>query len=330
MTSLPTDTSGAAIAVPAPSKRSLRRRFRSRNTQKTLSFYLFILPWLLGFVALVVLPLSGGFALSFTNYDGLNLGSLKFLGMKNYVRIFSDADAMYSFRRVLLWTALNVPLWLCSSFVLAYILNQSVRGRGAFRTLYYLPSVIPLVAVAWIGRIMLHQHFGAVNQALRIFIPGATVNWLTEYAIISLTGVAVWTGLGSGIVIFLAGLQGIPTSLEEAAVIDGASKLQSFRHVTIPLMTPLIFYQLVLSLVTAMQYFALPLLLAPNAAGNTGALATPPTRSVYLFMIHVFRQAFAFQRYGYSLALTWFLVVVVLLLTAVLFWTAPKWVHYDN
>ena len=208
-------------------------------------------------MALVVLPLSGGFALSFTNYDGLNLGSLKFLGSKNYTRIFQDADAMYSFRRVLLWTALNVPLWLCSSFVLAYILNQSVNGRGAFRTLYYLPSVIPLVAVAWIGRIMLHQNFGAVNQSLRIFFPDLTINWLTEYAMISLTTIAVWTGLGSGIVIFLAGLQGIPTSLEEAAVIDGASKLQSFRHVTIPLMTPLIFYQLVLSLVTAMQYFAL-------------------------------------------------------------------------
>ncbi|MCX6049284.1 MAG: sugar ABC transporter permease [Chloroflexi bacterium] len=269
-------------------------------------------------------------AISFTNYDGLNIGNLKFLGLSNYTRIFSDRDAMWSLQRVFVWTALNVPLWLCISFILAYLLNQGIRARGFFRTMYYLPSVIPLVAVAWIGRLMLHPTLGLVNQTLNLFFHGVQINWLTEYAMISLTTVAVWTGLGAGMVIFLAGLQGIPVALEEAAVIDGANRLQSLRHVTIPLMTPIIFYQLVLSIVAAMQYFALPMLLAPTAGGGGGALGAAPTRAVYLFMVHSFRQAFGFHRYGYATALTWFLVILILLFTAVLFWSAPRWVHSDT
>ncbi|RIK56044.1 MAG: sugar ABC transporter permease [Chloroflexi bacterium] len=330
MTSLPTHPSGPAARAIQTRPKSLRQRLASRRAQKTLSFYLFITPWLLGLIGLVVIPLAGGLFISFTNYDGLNLGNLKFVGIRNYTRIFTDADALYSLGRVLLWTALNTPLWLGLSFVLAFLLNQPIRGRGFFRTMYYLPSVIPLVAVAWIGRIMLHSSFGLVNQTLSLIWPGTAINWLTEYALYSLTAIAVWTGIGSGIVIFLAGLQGIPTELEEAAVIDGASKFQSFRHITIPLMTPIIFYQLVLSVVSAMQYFALPMLLAPSAGGNAGALATPPTKAVYLFMIHAFRQAFGFQRYGYATALTWFLVVLIMVFTAILFWSAPKWVHYET
>ncbi|MCL4831221.1 MAG: sugar ABC transporter permease [Caldilineaceae bacterium] len=311
-------------------RKTLRQRLASRSTKKSIAFYLFIAPWLLGLIVLTILPLLGGLALSFTNYDGLNLATMKFMAAKNYTRIFTDRDALYSLQRVLLWAALNTPLWLVLSFVLAYLLNQNIKGRGIFRTLFYLPSVIPLVAVAWIGRIMLHHIYGFVNQSLELVIPNVSINWLSEYALVSLTSVAVWTGLGSGIVIFLAGLQGIPLELEEAARIDGANKFQSFRNVTIPLMTPIIFYQLVLSLVSALQYFALPMLLAPSAGGNSGALSTPPTRSVYLFMIHAFRQAFGFQRYGYSLALTWFLVVVIILFTAILFWSAPRWVHYES
>ena len=162
------------------------------------------------------------------------------------------------------------------------------------------------------------------TKRLNIFFPGVQINWLTEYAMIALTTVAVWTGLGAGIVIFLAGLQGIPVALEEAAMIDGANRFQSLRHVTIPLMTPIIFYQLVLSIVAAMQYFALPMLLAPTAGAAAGALGAAPTRAVYLYMVHSFRQAFGFHRYGYATALTWFLVILILIFTAVLFWSSRQ------
>lgn len=315
---------------PHGAPHSRRRRFASRRMQKNIAFYLFIAPWLLGLIFLVLIPVLGGVGISFTNYDGLNIGNLKFLGFRNYTRIFTDEDALWSLQRVFVWTALNVPLWLCLSFILAYLLNQGIRARGFFRTMYYLPSVIPLVAVGWIGRLMLHPTLGLVNQTLDFVFPGVQINWLTEYAMISLTTIAVWTGLGAGIVIFLAGLQGIPVALEEAAVIDGANRFQSLRHVTIPLMTPIIFYQMVLSIVTAMQYFALPMLLAPTAGGGGGALGAAPTRAVYLFMVHSFRQAFGFHRYGYATALTWFLVILILLFTAFLFWSAPRWVHSET
>ena len=324
------DSTKALAPASTVAPRTWRRRLASRRMQKTIAFYLFIAPWLLGLIFLVLIPVLGGVAISFTNYDGLNIGNLKFLGWSNYTRIFTDRDALWSLQRVFVWTALNVPLWLCLSFFLAYLLNQGIRARGFFRTMYYLPSVIPLVAVAWIGRLMLHPTLGLVNQTLSTFLPGVQINWLTEHAMIALTSIAVWTGLGAGMVIFLAGLQGIPVALEEAALIDGANRLQSLRHVTIPLMTPVIFYQLVLSIVTAMQYFALPMLLAPNSAGGGGALGAAPTRAVYLFMVHSFRQAFGFHRYGYATALTWFLVILILLFTAVLFWSAPKWVHSDT
>jgi multiple sugar transport system permease protein len=329
-TTTPDSTTAIASAQPHPARRAWQRRFASRRMQKNIAFYLFIAPWLLGFIFLVLIPVLGGVAISFTNYDGLNLSNIKFLGLRNYARIFGDQDAIWSLQRVLVWTALNVPLWLCLSFILAYLLNQGIRARGFFRTMYYLPSVIPLVAVAWIGRLMLHPTLGLVNMALDLVFPNVQINWLTEYAMISLTTIAVWTGLGAGIVIFLAGLQGIPVALEEAAVIDGANRFQSFRHLTIPLMTPIIFYQLVLSIVTAMQYFALPMLLAPTAGGGAGALGAAPTRDVYLFMVHSFRQAFGFHRYGYATALTWFLVIIILLFTALLFWSARKWVHSET
>lgn len=326
-----TITSPDSTKAITPTRSRVRpRRLSARRMKKTIAFYLFIAPWLLGLIFLVLIPVLGGLAISFTNYDGLNVSNLKFLGFRNYTRIFSDQDAIWSLQRVLVWTALNVPLWLCISFILAYLLNQGIRARGFFRTMYYLPSVIPLVAVAWIGRLMLHPTLGLVNKTLDLFVPGTQINWLTEYAMISLTTVAVWTGLGAGIVIFLAGLQGIPVALEEAAMIDGASRLQSLRHVTIPLMTPIIFYQLVLSIVTAMQYFALPMLMAPTAGAGGGALGAAPTRAVYLYMVHSFRQAFGFHRYGYATALTWFLVILILLFTAVLFWSAPRWVHSET
>jgi ABC-type sugar transport system permease subunit len=329
-TTSPNSTKGLTSTLPRAASRTWRRRLTSRRMQKNIAFYLFITPWLLGLIFLVLIPVLGGVAISLTNYDGLNVGNLKFLGFRNYTRIFSDQDALWSLQRVLVWTALNVPLWLCISFILAYLLNQGIRARGFFRTMYYLPSVIPLVAVAWIGRLMLHPTLGLVNQTLDVVFPGVQINWLTEYAMVALTTIAVWTGLGAGIVIFLAGLQGIPVALEEAALIDGANRLQSLRHVTIPLMTPIIFYQMVLSIVTAMQYFARPMLLAPTAGGGGGAMGAAPTRAVYLFMVHSFRQAFGFHRYGYATALTWFLVILILLFTAVLFWSAPKWVHSDT
>jgi multiple sugar transport system permease protein len=313
--------------APAKLWNAIRQRLFSRRGRKAATFYGFISPWLLGFLFLTVIPLIGGLVLSFTNYDGLNWGTWKWKGIDNFTRVFSDKEVMRSLRQIAIWTLLNTPVWLVLSFILAYILNHALKARGLFRTLFYLPSVIPMVAVAWVGNLMLHSSWGLVNKIVNIFAPGTAIYWLSDRAMVSLTTLAVWTGLGSGTVIFLAALQDIPPELEEAALVDGANKWQVFRRVTIPLMTPVIFYQLVLSIVTAMQYFSLPMLLAPNNQSNKGALTTPPARQVRLTMIQVFKQAFGRSRYGYAIAISWVLVLFMGLVTALVFWSRRWWVY---
>ncbi len=296
---------------------------RSRRAARVRAFYLLISPWLIGFLLLGVIPLVVGLLASFTNYDGLNVDSYKWLGLRNYSRIGQDSEALLSLRRTFLWSALNVPIWLILSFSLALILNQSIRARGFFRTLFYLPSIIPAVGAVWAWRLLLDPNNGVVNAIISIFKPGTAILWTTDYALQSLTMISVWQGAGVGMVIFLAGLQGIPGELEEAAFLDGATQLQSFRHITIPLMTPVIFFQLVLGIIGSLQQFALPMLLAGGRMGSV------PPRAAYFFVVHVMRQIFTFSRFGYGLALMWLLFVIVVILTVIVFWSSRFWVHYE-
>lgn len=307
-----------------------RQRTLSRKWRRTFWFYAFIAPWLLGFVFLWIIPLTLGFLTSLTDYDGLNLDSLKFVGLGNYTRAFTaDEDAFFSFGQTLKWTSLNLPTWMILSFILALILNQDVRGRGFFRTAYYLPSIVPVVALIWIWRIVLDRNVGLLNALISLFRPGTAIPWLTTYALQGVTAVAVWTGLGWGMIVFLAGLQGISDELIEAARIDGASMLQVFRHVTIPLMTPVIFFVLVNGLIGSFQQFVVPQLLAVVGGGAAAGFTKIPPRSVYLSMIHVNRQLFSFQRFGYGTALLWLLFIVVAALTIALFRTSRFWVYTE-
>lgn len=302
----------------------LWRRLSSRKWRRTSWFYAFIAPWLLGFVFLWIIPLVLGFLTSMTNYDGLNLANVKFLGLRNYARSLGDPDARFSFGQTLKWTALNLPAWMILSFILALILNRDVRGRGVFRTLYYLPSVIPIVALVWIWRIILDRNVGLLNAVISLFRPGTAIPWLTTHALQGLTVIAVWSGLGWGMIVFLAGLQDIPDELVEAARIDGASTLQVFRYVTLPLMTPVVFFVLINGLIGSFQQYVIPQLLTPE-----GTLSSVPPRSVYLSMVHVNREVFAFQRFGYGTALLWLLFVVVAALAIVVFRTSRYWVYTE-
>jgi multiple sugar transport system permease protein len=312
--------------TPAVNRGILQRliwRPRSRRGARNMAFYMMIAPWFLGFVFLGVIPLAVGFAASFSNYDGLNVDTVRWVGTRNYERIFLDSEAQHAFRRTLLWSALNVPLWLVASFTLALILNQSIKARGFFRTLFYLPSIIPAVGAVWAWRLLLDPNNGVINAVISIFRPGTAILWTTDYALPSLTMLSVWQGVGVGMVIFLAGLQGIPRELEEAAFLDGATTLRVFRHVTIPLMTPVIFFQLVLGIIGSLQQFTLPMLMA---GGTIGSL---PPRAAYFYVVHVIRQIFTFARFGYGLALLWVLFVIIVLLTIVVFWSTRYWVHYE-
>jgi multiple sugar transport system permease protein len=316
-----------AITQSLARRRTLRRFLASRKVRRTAAFYTFIGPWLIGLVCLSLFPMIVGFLTSFTNYDGLNIGNLKFVGLSNYQRAFAlDPDARFAFTRTLAWAVLNLPLWMILSFILALILNQEVKGRGVFRTLYYLPSVVPSVALVWIWKIFLDMNYGLLNGLISVFRPGTAIPWLSTYALHGLTVIAVWGGLGAGMVIFLAGLQGIPDELVEAAQIDGANKLQVFWNITIPLLTPVIFFQLINGLIGSFQQLVLPQLLTTGSI--SGGRPVPP-RSVYLYMIHVDRQIFGLQRFGYASALLWMLFVVIASLTYLVFKTEKYWVYSE-
>lgn len=306
---------------------AVKRKGLSRQQRRTLSFYLFVSPWLIGFVLLGVIPLVLGFLTSLTNYDGLNFFHLKFIGLDNYARAFKDSDVWFSFKQTVAWLFANLPAWMILSFALALILNQNIAGRGIFRTLYYLPSIVPGAAAIIAWKIILDQNNGLLNGLISLWRPGTAIGWLSNYALAGMTVIAVWTGLGAGMVIFLAGLQGIPDELVEAARIDGANNLQVFRHITIPLMTPVIFFQLIMGLIGAFSQLNLPLLLVNVGLTGSGAV---PSREIYLYMIHAYYQIFTSRRYGYGTSLLWLLFVAVLILTGIVFWTSKFWVYTEQ
>jgi multiple sugar transport system permease protein len=306
-------------------KKITSKRGLSRTQRRTATFYAFITPWLLGFIFLGLFPLVVGFLTSLTNYDGLNLATIKFVGLDNYLRAFTDPDVSFSLVRTLLWGLLNLPCWLILSFTLAMILNQAIKGRSFFRVMFYLPSIIPLVAAINAWRIILEKNYGTLNYVISFFRPNTAIGWMSDFALPGMTMIAVWGGVGVGMIIFLAGLQNIPDELIEAAKIDGANGYQVFRHITLPLMTPVIFFQLVLGLIGSFQQLNLPLILS-----TVGLTTGVPPRPIYLYMIHTYRQIFTYGRYGYGTALLWILFIVVVLLTWLVFWSAKFWVYEEQ
>ncbi len=301
---------------------SRHRLSRSQRTNRI--FYGFLSPWLLGLVFLTIIPLAIGLYISFTNYDGMNWATMKFVNFRNYIRAFTDYNVIYSLKRSLLWMVLYLPMWLIVSFGLALLLNQNVRGKGFFRTLYYLPSVVPAASAVIIWRTILDKNTGLLNGVISMFRPGTAVGWMTTYSLQSMVVVVMWTGLGAGMVIFLAGLQNIREELIESARIDGANSWQILRFVIIPLMTPVIFLQLIQGLIGAFQQLTFPLLI--GMVSQSGGTTVMP-RGVLLYMVNTFQEIYTNQRYSYGTALLWLFFIGIVILTAVLFWSQKFWVY---
>jgi multiple sugar transport system permease protein len=295
----------------------------TRSQRRKRNFYFFISPWLIGFILLTVVPLVFGFLISLTNYNGLNLFTLDFVGFKNFAKAFQDPMVRFTFSRTLIWTGLNLPVWLILSLFLAIIVNQKVHGIGIFRTIFYLPSVIPAVGLVWTWKILLEKNYGLLNSMISVFRPGTAIGWLTDQAMYGVTAMAVWSGLGAGMIIFLAGMQSIPDELIEAAKIDGANTSRIFWHVILPMLTPVIFFQLILGLISALQMLTIPWL-----ATTDSVIAVPP-RGIHLYMIYIYEQIFSTQRFGYGMAILWLLIIIVFFLTFLIFRTQNRWVYSE-
>jgi multiple sugar transport system permease protein len=284
--------------------------------------YVFIAPWIIGFLAFTLFPMIATFVFSLTNINLAQEKPLQFVGLKNYEALLRDRQVWESLGITLKFALLALPVAVILPFVVALLLHsRHLRGSGAFRVLFFMPYVVPFVAGVFIWQGMLNSDTGWINIVLRAIGVGKPPDWLEDPSWIypGLVIMGVW-GIGAGIIVYLAGLKGVPSDLYEAAKIDGANGWQSLRNITIPLMTPVIFYTIVLGVVEVLQYFLVPLVLK-NGTGEPGG-------STNFFNLYLYKQFFAFQNMSYGATMAWLLFVITLAITLVLFGTARRWVYY--
>jgi multiple sugar transport system permease protein len=283
--------------------------------------YMFLLPWAIGFFGLTLGPALISLYLSFTDFDLLR--APEWTGAANYVRIVTaDPKFAASMRVTLVYVALSVPLKLSFALLVAMALNRGLRGLSIYRAIFYLPSLIGAsVAVAVLWRQLFSNH-GLINSILAQFGIIAP-SWVSNpnYSIYTLVILSVWQ-FGSPMIIFLAGLRQVPTDLYEAASIDGANKARQFWKITLPLLTPVVFFNFVVQTIDAFKAFT-PAFVISNGTGG-------PLNSTLFYTLYLYQEAFSFFRMGYASALAWILLVMVALFTAFSFLTARFWVHYDD
>jgi multiple sugar transport system permease protein len=303
----------------------LRARRRSRTRVKLgkqarreeRTFYLFISLWIVGLVLFDAGPIAASFILSLTDWS--MLGDPNWIGLSNYDRMVNDSTFFTALWNSVYFGVGSVGLGVTVSFLLALLLNQPVLGVSLFRTIFYLPAVVSGIAVAILWTNILHPDYGLINGALaRIGINGP--GWLQspDWAMPGLILMSVW-GAGGSMVIFLAGLQGVPQHLYEAASIDGAGWWRKFWNVTIPMMSPVIFYNLVVGFIVSLQSFVLILIMTDGR----------PANSTLVLGLYLYRNAFTYLDLGYASALAWVLLIVILIITAIQFIAAKFWVYYE-
>lgn len=282
-------------------------------------FFLYISPWLLGFVGLTIFPMLYSLVLAFSNSTIGDISEL--VGFDNFIFAFTqDENFLPAIKNTALYTVMFVPASLIMGIAIAMTLNQNLRGRGFFRVAFYIPSICAGVAVTLLWGWIFNPSFGLLNYGLSIFgIQGP--GWLTDpnWSMISIVIMNLWTQ-GNMIIIFLAGLQDIPEALIESAKIDGASFWKRTFHVTLPILSPTIFFNLILSMIGALQMFNQPFILTQGG----------PTNSTYVYMLHVYNHAFRYGKLGYACALAWLLLVCILIITGLVLKSSKHWVHYSD
>ncbi len=308
-----------AISTTAPAPSHARPRLSRARRREALEGLLYLSPWIIGFLFLVAGPLIASIYFSFTKYNVLR--PPEWIGLGNFVYAFTKDDLFLpSIWRTFYYTLLLVPLAMLGSLVVAILLNQKVFFTSTWRTFYFLPTLTPLVAAALLWRWMLNPDVGLVNYLLaQVGIQGP--GWLssTTWAIPSLVIMGLWASIGgSRMIIFLAGLQDVPRELLESAEIDGAGTWSKFWNVTLPLITPTVFFNLVLGIIFALRTFEVAFI-----ATNGG-----PARATWFISLHIYQNAFVSFDMGYASALSWLFFIVIFILTYLQFKLSGSWVFY--
>jgi multiple sugar transport system permease protein len=293
--------------------------------KETLWFYLLVLPWVIGFIVLTLGPMIYSFVLSLTNWDLFT--APKFVGLGNYIRLFSRDKVFWkTVSNTLYYAFLSVPLSMLFSLFIAYFLNRPIKGTAIYRTLYYIPATVPAVASALLFKWLLAPDAGMINRFLAIFgVDGPA--WLLEPAWVkpALILMSLWT-VGVNITLLMAGMKSIPSEFYEAAELDGATPAVQYFRITLPLLTPVIFFNVIISLIGALQVFTQIYIMTGSGATTMGG----PNNASMMIVPYLFNNGFRFYKMGYASAIAWILFVLVMLLTLIVFRSSSAWVYYET
>jgi len=283
---------------------------------------LFASPYIVGFLVFVLYPIVASLYYSLCQFNVIN--PPVWVGLENFQTLFTEDPLFWkALYNTLFFTAFSVPLSLVFSLSLAILLNQKVRGMAGYRTVFFLPSIVPIVASAVLWLWVLNPESGLINGMLRQFLGVDGPGWIADehWAKPSLVLMSLWS-VGGAMVIFLAGLADVPQVLYEVADIDGAGRWIKFRHVTLPMLTPTILFNLIMGLINAFQYFTQVYVMTGGKGG--------PVDSTMFYALYLYRNSFYYLRMGYASAMAWLLFVVILAATLLLLVTSKRWVHYHG
>jgi multiple sugar transport system permease protein len=302
------------------------RPARTQARREALWGVVFLSPWLVGLVIFTVLPILASLALSFTNFNILHPNDIRFVGLDNYSRMWnellSNGAVGQSLGVTARFTLMLVPLTICLALGLAILLNEKlVAGKSVFRTLFFMPVLIPLVASTIVWQGFLNGSTGWLAQILRVFgLPAP--DWFADpaWALPGLVVLGIW-GIGNMMLIFLAGLQGVPTELYDAVKVDGGGPWARFRHVTLPMISPVLFYNILIGVIGVSQYFTQAYTLDPTGNGRPGG-------STFFFNLNLYKEGWSYNNMGYASALAWLMMLIVVIAAILLFRSSARWVFY--
>ncbi len=306
----------STLAHPGQS-RSIRRSRGAISRREIREFYLFVSPWIIGFLVFMLGPIVASLYLGFTDYDAFS--APEWIGAANFAKLFQDPLYWKSLRVSALYSVMSVPLHLVIGLLIALLLNQPLRGMSFLRTIYYMPAVISGVAASMLWIWIFHPDFGILNAGLALVgIQGPAWLWDQTWALPSIVLMSLW-GVGASMLINLGGLQSIPTALYEAAEIDGASARRRFFSITLPMLTPVIFYNLVTGIIGALQIFTQGYIMTQGG----------PNNATLFYVLYLYRNGFEWFRLGLASAMAWLLFLILIALTALIFRSSPLWVYYE-
>lgn len=313
----------AAGTTSAQTRPAPRRRAVSPLARREISWGLaFLSPWLIGFLIFTLVPMAASLIFSLTDYNPIHPETTRFVGLDNWARLFSDPFMRQAWAVTLRFVIIAVPLSIAFPLALAVLVNsEHLFAKNVYRTLFYMPSMIPVVVnvIIWGG--IMNSETGWLNQAIEFLFGVQGPRWYQDEAwvIPALTIMGFW-GVGNTMLTMLAGLQNVPTELYDAAKVDGASGPQRFFNITLPMISPVIFYNLMLAVIGSFQYFVQAYIIG-NGRGD-------PNGATMFYNLYLYRIAFNFLDMGYGATLAWAMFVIVLILTIILFRTQNRWVYY--